>query len=1232
MSKIWTDEAARYVASETACPRCDTRLDSPGWCQNCGADLGGAVATTLRASSLLVAQSLTQRQHLIDSLPTVTASHPVVTAAVATSAVVAPAVVSAVAPLVPTRPSSQISVQSVLAIAGAALFAVAAFVFTFLNPDLTNFGTRTVILAAVTLLFLGGAWLLARRNVQFSSEAIGALGMVFLALDIWSLSTIAPPGVSGWVFAALGTLASAVVMSAVAAVARIRSWLWLALVGLSITPAFFGYAADNHWITAVGHIVVGFVALGSHQIIRRLESRFGNRLRAEHMAASVIQIIALAVVVVQLFTLDTPDVTSRVLRTTAVLAALAVLAILTRTHAPVRFWSFVAGALFLTAVSILPFALDLVDGTWYTGLVPLAGAIALTVVGAVATVTCVRPSAMVNGAWAAALAGGIPTALLAVGQIIVRIADSSASHASVRLSSDLGLATIVGLASVSLGSWALSLFPTGPQSARMAVTTRSVSLWACSLALLTLTSWNVLAHWAQAATGVVLALLVSAVLTRLPSASTARRVLRIPLSVGAHALLLLVAIIAAQDSTITVVAGVGVVVGLAAVARTVSAKVRPVHLGIGYGYALAVVATGLDLAHVDNIAVLCLTTTLASIVALGATLTRWLKVNSWYAVLIVTVIPFAIGIVSVLLVRSGWTALSTAVAFALALALVLTRRRALPRPLRAGAAALLVPALSVVVVCLGAQILTVSASPVTLPIIAVIVACTLPTTALIGSALARYGLASADARVARVWIEISSLATAAIAVLLALVRTAAGLPTTFLVLLIFGIGAAATAFVAGRRYGWWVAGASCTGALWCVWAMVGIDIVEPYLLPPALGAAVIGAVLVLCTRSGRALYATGLACAAIPSLVVLAIWGNGHDALAPWRTVGLLAGALVLVALGGMLTGTPAAARSGSARWGSARSLRTPTLFVGMAAAASGAIQAVRLGWGLDAFDVAPIQLVMTQVLVLSASAAILAAVAARLLLIDSHPMGRFSRSRWLYAPALSFLVVGPIAATRPGWFAILTLWALSIGLLTVMLVTVARARIHAVTLPPVWFIFGLAWCTAVAGWSQRDLRVEAFSLPLGLTLLAAGVIAMRRSIAIADELPLHGRLSSWPIGFRGSWHLLAPGILVTFIPSVLATATDPQTLRAILVIALALISVLVGSMRRLGAPFVLGIVVLPIENLVVFIVQLGQSIGALPWWITLATAGAVLLVIAVSYERRTTGNRGVAARLRDLT
>jgi hypothetical protein len=176
-----------------------------------------------------------------------------------------------------------------------------------------------------------------------------------------------------------------------------------------------------------------------------------------------------------------------------------------------------------------------------------------------------------------------------------------------------------------------------------------------------------------------------------------------------------------------------------------------------------------------------------------------------------------------------------------------------------------------------------------------------------------------------------------------------------------------------------------------------------------------------------------------------------------------------------------------------------------------------------------------------------------------------------------------------------------------------------------VWFLFALGWCTAVAGWSERQLRVEAFSLPLGIALLVAGVLAMRAHTAAKRSL------NTWPIGFAGSWRLLTPGIVVIFLPSVLATGTDPQTLRAILVIALALFGILIGSLRKLGAPFILGIIVLPLENITVFAVQASHSIGATPWWITLATAGAVLLVIAVTYERRTGGDRGVAARLRDL-
>jgi hypothetical protein len=82
---------------------------------------------------------------------------------------------------------------------------------------------------------------------------------------------------------------------------------------------------------------------------------------------------------------------------------------------------------------------------------------------------------------------------------------------------------------------------------------------------------------------------------------------------------------------------------------------------------------------------------------------------------------------------------------------------------------------------------------------------------------------------------------------------------------------------------------------------------------------------------------------------------------------------------------------------------------------------------------------------------------------------------------------------------------------LAAMVATAVRSRVQLVALPPVWVLFAIAWCTAVVGWSDRALRVEAFSLPLGLSLLAVGILAMRGST-------LPGRsLNSWPTGFSGS-------------------------------------------------------------------------------------------------------------------
>lgn len=1200
MPSSWTETAASYLTSTTSCPRCDSALAGPGSCPTCGAQLAGAEGTALWQASLAAAEALRHRQKLIDGLPVVS---PKLSAA-ELSAPATAAIASLATPVAPAladpteRASSQLSVQSVLAVAGAGLFAVAAIVFTFFNPDLTDFDTRTAIIAGISAIFMGGAWLLAWRGLTFSAEAVGALGAVFLALDVWAFSQSSPAGVNEFTFAGIGMLVAAVALLALAALVRLRTWLWSGLVLLALAPAPLAYGLDTEWAAVLGSLGVAAFALVAHAVARRFAPRFHSELRADHRTLTVLQLLVLPVAAAQLVIVDVPTSPGRVWITSGLLAAFAVLAWLARRNPLPRFWAYAAGALITTAVALVPLVADLDNESWHLAAITAAAA------GAVVLIALVRGSSPLHaGSWTVLLAVALPSVSLAgLSALAVAVGTSIAGSDPVPQ-----LAAVIGLAAATVGTAFLAW-------RRSSVLHFAVALWLVSLALVTFAMWSAFALPVRIVALLVLAVGLAAIVFVVVRRGPIAVALRVPLAVASHVALVLVAIISWPDTSLRVAAGAAAVAGLFAAARTVPARVRPVHVAIGYAYALAIVAAAFDLLGFETIAVLCLTTTVGALTALVVTLVPWFKAGSWYAILAVTAVPFAIGIVSVFIERSGWTALSTGVTFALLLAILLTKRPGLTLLIRAGAAALLVPALAVVIICLGAQVLAVSASPITLPMIAVIVACTLPAAGLIAAAVQTRGVSEGDARVVRVWIEVSALFTGAVAVILGLAREAAGVPTTFLVLVLLGIGAVATAIFGKRRYGWPVAITAFTGALWCVWWLAGITALEPYLLPPALTTAVIAAILVARNRPGFGLSAiglfwTGLAVAAAPVLVVLALSGSGEDAALPWRSLGLLASALVLIVLAAVL-----------AKFERLRPLRTPLLVVAVGVASAGAIQGVRYGLGLDAVDVATPDLVMLPTLGFAVAATVLAAVAGRLLAL---------RSRWLYAPAVLYLVVGPIATIRDGWFPIIAVLVLSLVLLALMIVTTVIARTRPVTLPPVWFTFAVAWCTAVASWSQRELRVEAFSLPLGLALLTVGIITMRST---PDTPDARRSLNSWPIGYSGSWRLLAPGIVVTLLPSILATGTDPRTERAILVIALALIAILIGSLKRLAAPFILGIIALPIENVVVFAVQIGRNIGALPWWITLATAGAVLLVIAVGSERRSGRGQGAAARLRDLT
>jgi hypothetical protein len=1257
----WSDQAAKYLRGSSSCPRCERGPVNPDHCPYCGAILTGPIAGELTVVSAEAAELLDRRQEIIGRLTTkaefapppvgMPSASPAPASTAATVAapptVVGPPIVGppVAASAVPApASSSQVSLQSVLAIAGAALFAVAIIVFRFYSQDV-DVSVRRFVIAGVTVVFIGFAWLLARIKLTFSAEAVGALAMVFVALDIWAISELVPGNVSPWTFAAVSTLIAALLTLLIAVIVRLRTWLWLGLVALIFVPAFFGYAIDGPWSAVVGHLGSVAVALVGYEVARRLSPRFTSPLLADRVTVTIGAAVFGGVALLGLPAVQHLETTSWILGSALVMAVLAALCgLATRTLAPPA-WSVAVGVLTVGAAAILPFALDLSEPAWLVALAPAAAVVAFAVVTLVPWPAVLRRLPLQVGALVVMLCAGLPAALYGLLQLLSPLAILSRAFTygvlpptddpavepdfwfePVRSASlfpaESGLAAIIGVAVVAVGVLVLawSVRRDGGAWHPWLV----FAAWLGSAALLFAPAWSALSRPGQTIAGILIALGIALTLILVPRFRGAALSLRVPPLVSAHGILLYLVAVSWQDDRLTVAAGIAIVAVLAVLAMAVSPVARPFYVVVGYGYALVLLARGLDLLGLDTIPVISYTATAASLFALAITLVRRVRAELWYAVLAVTAVPFVVGIVTVVAQRTWETALANAAIFALALTVTLTHRPGLTRFVRSGAAAILLPTLAVVVVNVVPQILETNivpawngggGAPVTLPIIATLVALVLPSTPLVADWLKRGDVPESDAASARVWIEISAFVTGGITALLALFLETPDLGTALVVFVILGIGGAGASLFAKRRFGWWIAAGSWTAALWCAWGLAGIADLEPYVYPPALAAVIIGIVLALRGRNGAALVGPGLAIAIVTSLIVLAASGSGPDAVLPWRALALLAASALLLAAGIVLS-------RGGDRW-RLGILRMPVLIAAIGAASAGLIQAVRYAWELDAVGpgvsgATQTEFTVVPVLAYSLAAAILAALAGRFLL-PAH--------RWALTPALLFLIVGPIAAVAPGVAPMWTLWGLSLALLALMLFTVQRDLNGTTILPPAWVTFIAAWCVAVAGWSVRDLNVEWFSLPLGLALTGAGVLVLLRGGGATG-----GTVTSWPVGFTRSWAVLAPGIVVTVLPSVLATGTNPATERAILVISLALAALLVGALLRYAAPFVLSLITFGVEIVVIlFQLAFGRQIDPVLIYIVAGTAGTILIFVAIWFERRSRGDRENSARLRDL-
>ena len=153
-----------------------------------------------------------------------------------------------------------------------------------------------------------------------------------------------------------------------------------------------------------------------------------------------------------------------------------------------------------------------------------------------------------------------------------------------------------------------------------------------------------------------------------------------------------------------------------------------------------------------------------------------------------------------------------------------------------------------------------------------------------------------------------------------------------------------------------------------------------------------------------------------------------------------------------------------------------------------------------------------------------------------------------------------------------------------------------------------------VAWWlllSDLDVAlVEAYTLPLAGVALLAGYVAARHRPDL------------------GSWVAYGPALAAAFLPSlgtvfgITSEGGDGQPGRRLLLGIGAMLVVLGGSVRRRQAPVVVGGAVL----VIVALHEIALLWDRLPRWIPLALGGAVLVGLAITYERR----RRDVARLRE--
>lgn len=189
-------------------------------------------------------------------------------------------------------------------------------------------------------------------------------------------------------------------------------------------------------------------------------------------------------------------------------------------------------------------------------------------------------------------------------------------------------------------------------------------------------------------------------------------------------------------------------------------------------------------------------------------------------------------------------------------------------------------------------------------------------------------------------------------------------------------------------------------------------------------------------------------------------------------------------------------------------------------------------------------------------------------------------------AVLLGAVAIG-LCATDPGWLS----WSLAVEGALALAVAVRPDR-RAVGYAGALLISASSWVRL----ADADVHApEPYVLPLAAMTLVLGHLRRRAHPGM------------------GSFEAYAAGLTLALVPSLLKSLDDDTPFRGLMVLLAAAAVVLVGSQQRLRAPLAIGGGVIAIDA----VHLLAPYAAALPRWVVLAVAGALLLGVGATYEQR---------------